>query len=517
MTEAESESLSQVGRAETSVDMPVNSRNRFVVPLLIGLHLLITIFLAFRLNIWVDEAFSLHTTAQGVRYALHQALNFELQAPLYFVLLSVWRKLDSSIFAARLFSVASVALSLRVVASMSRRFWKDLHPGWVVAIVAFNPLTIAVAVDIRLYAQVLLLSALLLVTFYDGYLALVPSRRARIYYILLAIASLYTQYYLGFLLAGNACALLALRRWRPLLQYVVGMVLAGLCFVPMVPFIQYQMSAHTAPIQNPGTMLVVFKAITWRMKFYLLPIGWDFTLEIRSWVLRGCYLAGFIILYRNRKRFTDDVVALWTTTVVIAMCFLVIARLQGETLLQARHTIALFLPVNFAVVSLAMMAGNRRVVHCWVVLVLMFSFTGLYVYSKPMAKPGDWHRVGEYLMAHEKPDQPVLVFHAGAALPLSFYYTGSNVLVPVPRENTFERFDFHDYVLRDEREIIERLKSIPGEHMQIWLVTDEECGFADLSYHCDMVEEFVNKYYTTEETKSFRNSLVRRLKRKEPS
>ena len=116
MSESETESVPGATEPRAESRLLIGSGERLVVPVLILLHLALTLFLAYRLNIWVDEAFSLHTSGRGVGYALHQALHFELQAPLYFVLLSAWRKIDSSIFFARLLSVASVALSLKVIA-----------------------------------------------------------------------------------------------------------------------------------------------------------------------------------------------------------------------------------------------------------------------------------------------------------------------------------------------------------------------------------------------------------------
>lgn len=514
MAETETASLRSATEARADSRSLIGSGEKLVVPALILLHLALTLFLAFRLNIWVDEAFSLHTSERGIGYALRQALHFELQAPLYFVLLSVWRKLDSSIFFARLLSVATVALSLKVIASLSRRLWKDVHPGWIVAVVAFNPVTIGIAVDVRLYAPVLLLSALLLLTFYDGYLAQTTSRRAQIYHVLIAVAALYTQYYTGFLLAGSACALLVLKQWRPLRQYLVGMGFVAVCFTPMLPFIRYQMSAHTAPIHNVESWFEVFKFMTWRMKDYLLALAWDVTLEVRSWVLRLCYVATLFIIFKKRRSLNPEAIAIWTITIVVAFCFLLTARFSGEALLQIRHTVVLFFPINIAAFSIAVLPNKKRLILCWTVIVLVFSLTALYRHYRPMAKSGDWQRVAEYLMTREEPEQTILVFHAGAALPLAHYYDGRNSLVPVPRENTFDRFDFSDYVLRDESEIIQALERTPGGHESIWLVTDEDCGYADLSYHCEILEGYVNKYYTVEESGNFQNSTVRLLHRK---
>ena len=514
MSESETESLRSPTEPRADSSSLIGSGERLVVPVLILLHLALTLFLAFRLNIWVDEAFSLHTSGRGVGYALRQALHFELQAPLYFVLLSAWRKIDSSIFFARLLSVASVALSLKVIANLSKRLWKDIHPGWIVAVVAFNPVTIGAAVDVRLYAPVLLLSALLLLTFYDGYMAHTTSRRAQICHVLLAVAALYTQYYTGFLLIGNACALLVLRQWRPLGQYLVGMMFVAVCFTPMVPFIGYQMSAHTAPIHNAESWFEILKFMTWRMKDYILPPAWDVTLEVRSWFLRLCYVATIVIIYKKRRSLNPEAIAIWTITIVVALCFLLTARFSGEALLQIRHTVVLFFPINIAAFSIAVLPNKKRLITCWAVIVLIFSLTAVYKHYKPLAKSGDWQRVAEYLMNREKPGQTILVFHAGATLPLEYYYNGRNALVPIPRENTFERFDFSDYVLRGESEIIQALERTPGNHEYVWLVTDEDCGFADLSYHCEILEAYVNKYYIVQESWNFQYSTVRLLRRK---
>ncbi len=70
----------------------------------LGANLLVTLPLAWLLNIWQDEAYTLQTTSNGVAYAFHQALSFEQNAPLYFVLISLWRSLGDGIFYLRLFS-----------------------------------------------------------------------------------------------------------------------------------------------------------------------------------------------------------------------------------------------------------------------------------------------------------------------------------------------------------------------------------------------------------------------------
>ena len=73
--------------------------------ILIFLHLAIALPLAFYLNIWVDEASTLYTTQNGFFHSFSTIVfTDEKQAPLYFLLLSLWRKIKRfDIFCAAFF------------------------------------------------------------------------------------------------------------------------------------------------------------------------------------------------------------------------------------------------------------------------------------------------------------------------------------------------------------------------------------------------------------------------------
>ncbi|MBL8208325.1 MAG: glycosyltransferase family 39 protein [Blastocatellia bacterium] len=198
----------------------------WLCPILI-IHLCLTLPLAWKLNLWIDEASSLDTSGKSFLYALRQAFTYELQAPLYFGLLNLWRIPSESIFHARLFSVACTSLMLVLVVGIVRRYFPKLHPAWVVALLAVHPFTIWAATEIRVYALVMLLSAVLMRLFFDGFLAVAPQQHSRWGYFGIALLSLYTYYFLGFLLVAQGCALLVQRRWSELRVLVGGVLLVG--------------------------------------------------------------------------------------------------------------------------------------------------------------------------------------------------------------------------------------------------------------------------------------------------
>jgi hypothetical protein len=489
--------------------------SRSTIILLILLHLGITITLSYLLNIWIDEAFTFHTTGKDLSYAFNQALRFELQPPLYFILLNLWRKLNYSIFFARLFSVLCAGLTLYTVAQLSRRYLREVSPAWIVAAVAFNPFLIWAAVEMRVYALVLLLSALLLLLFFDGFLKDKPQLISRLFYVLVSILALYTQYYLGFLLVANAVALLVLRRWRSLLAYLMGMGVVAICFVPMLSIAHSQTLTFTKPAIESSPFRQSLIRIIWLVREYLLPSGPQSLGFFRRWILRLFFLAIPVVLIKYRHRVTFHRVAIWTILSVSALAFLMILYLAGESALQDRHTALLFLPTilsAFAIITL--IARRRRGLGIALVIALLFNAASLYETYRPLAKNGDWNRVASYIMASEKPGQAVLVFHGGNALPLSYCYKGMNVIVPLPRGDSFETYDVRNYGLKDESEIAAALSSVPGEHQQLWLVTYDQCQSFGVDYNCGLLEGYVDKNYNVVSDKAFYQSRVRLLQQK---
>lgn len=495
--------------------------SRATLVLLIVLHLGLTITLAYLLNIWIDEAFTFHTTGKDLAYAFNQALRFELQPPLYFILLNLWRRLNDSIFFARLFSVLCTGLMLRTVVAVSRRYLPEVSPVWIVAAIAFNPFLIWAAVEMRVYALALLLSALLLLLFFDGFLQDEPSsasrlrRASRLLYVLVSILALYTQYYLGFLLVANAVALLVLRRWRSLTAYLVCMCVAAICFAPMLGVVRSQTLTFTKPAIESSPLRDSLIRIIWLIREYLLPGGWEPLEFFRRWIFRISFLAIPFALIKYRHRVTFHRVAVWTILSVSALAFLLILFLAGESTLQDRHTAMLFLPAIISAFCVLALVTHARVgLGIALAIALFFNAASLFQMYRPLAKNGDWNRVASYIMAAEKPGQAILVFHGGNALPLSYCYKGTNVIVPLPRGDSFETYDVRNYGLRDESEITTALSSTAGGHQQLWLVTYDQCQSFGVDYNCGLLEGYVDRYYSVVSDKTFYQSRVRLLQRK---
>lgn len=490
----------------------------FLVYVIIAFHLCLTIFLAAKLNIWIDEAYTLDTTG-GVLRAFHQAVHFELQPPLYFVLLSVWRKLNGSIFFARLFSIVCIAVSLKLAALLVKRFVPQISPALVVALFAFNPLMIWAAIEARVYALSLLISICLLILFYDGYLCPNRTKSARLLYIAASVCALYTHYYLGFLLVAKFCALALtansdLRR-QLLRDYLLSICVVALCFAPMVFVTLSQVNEHTQTIADAPNLIQSLRDLSSRAQDYLLPAAGDRWIFVRRWLLRLGALALIWSLFKSRaERLTRMHAALAVIVCVVALFFLAVLHLTGEELFQPKHTAALFAPLILgALAFVSALVGKFALRACFVV-VFCFYAAALFNEYKPLAKKGDWRRVGEYISASSERDAPILVFRSEAALPLRYYIAPSR-LVPLPAALRLDRMDLHDFALQDEAQIARAMDERGvANRTYLWLVTDDMRSYLGVDFHRQTLEDYVARNYDVVSAREFYKSEVRLLKRK---
>ncbi len=501
---------------------PTSAPNQSLIrsPILWGLmifSLALTLPLSYLLNIRFDEAFTLNTTSQGVVYAFKQAIKFEQQAPLYFVVLSVWRNPDSSVFFARLFSVICLPIFVWITAETAKRYVRSVNPLLIAAVVAVHQQAIWSALDIRLYSLMLVLSGVLMLLFYDGYLAEKPKSRSRILYVAVAILSLYTQYYLGFQLVAAAAALLALGRWKALSRYFLDMLIVGLFFIPMLFVIIGQVSQVSGQIDAALSTGELVKLIYQSSVPHFMSAEWIGFELLKVWLVRSVVVgvAALFIIKLVRRRFAEDV-ALLAMLIVMLAFFVFTLSVVGTQALQHRHMSILILPLVFVPFSALTIFESKKAVFGWLALILFLNIGSFYSAYRPLAKPGDFIRVANFLRENETPNQPVLVFHSDAKLPLSYYYKGQNQLIALPQENGFDVWDPRNNVLRDEVQIIGLINAQPDNPDRFWLVHDSWCTHGSISFNCQLLEDFVEKYFDIESTQEFFGETSVRLLRRKP-
>ena len=478
------------------------------------MYLPVSIFLAAKLNIWIDEAYSLETTSTSFAHSLHQALHFEDQPPLYFLLLYAWRSLDHSIFFARLFSIVCIGFALVLTNSLSKKYFPSIPSSYVIAGLALNPFLLWAALEIRVYALVILLTVITQLAFLDAYCSGQRSRSARAVFIFACIAGLYTQYYFAFLIIALGL-ILARRRFAALKDYVLDVLVSLVAFSPMLFVLPQQF--QTASINqsvNESLLQGVHQMAQIVLRFVIPASALPRFAPTLIFVLLAM---GFASVGMGSKRWRQD--ANWHVPAVLAVSLFILetATLVGtHQEVTSRYASLMFVPFGLAVYGIFANASpaSRLAVPAWTVLVLLLSASTLCQTYGALAKQGDWQRVASYVTAHEKPHQPVLVFEASAALPLSHYYAGVNALVPIPAPLELRRFNPRDNVLATSAQIDRALSTQKYPIRELWLVRTDYCKWLAIDFGCPVLSSYVNSNFRVERNVPFYGSTVQLLRRK---
>lgn len=479
---------------------------RVLLPL--GLYLAVTVPLAFTLNVWKDDAYTLHTTGSGIGYAFHQSVTFEQNAPLYYVVLAVWRYVNESAVWARLFSVLCGAAAVMAVPGLVRRYAAGIPPQWITLLVALSPALIWSALEVRIFALVIFLSALLLSTFYDAFLSRETSKWGAAAYGTLCVAAAYTQYYLVFLIAAQGVTLLVYRRSR-FRAYVLAVLPLALALLPLQRIIQIETADVTGQYRPPSIMDSVHMMVQALIQYVIPAGGAGHRTAVYAFAFCAAIPAMVAFLRFRESRRVPVIVTMFAAAFII---FVVLTYAAGAWI-GSRHPSSLLLPVTlsiFAAISLIRKPLRMRVAAIWIAALLCLQGAALISTYRSDAKEGDWIRVTAYVKANEKPHQPIFIFEAEDTLPFKYYYRGENHVVGVPREIDFARFDLREFELRSPVQVERVFHNALGSG-HVWLVTSGACSAVGLDFGCNVLEQYVSSCCRVLAERHFYKATIRLL------
>ncbi len=481
----------------------------------LALQIAAMLALAATLGTWHDEEYSLATTSHGVVYAFHRAIDFELQAPFYFVALAALRAFSDSVFFARAPSVLCAVAFTYAMALIARRIAPERDPWVPAALVALNPFTIFAALEIRLYALALLLCALAWLAFYDGFFA-GDDRRARIAFVAIAIVSLYTQYFIGFEFVAFAIGLAALGRWRALRTYLVAGIVLALAFVPMLVVLQAQVSGALGTRDaRPGAFgsIFVHPAID-----FIFPLGYQsVTGAIGHRATTVTVIALLVAIVFGGPRMGRRLVAYVAMAAAVEAIYVILARGLHYDLVVPRHFVALFVPELAAAFALLVSLGSprarlaRRVVVVMLAVAAVASDATTY---RALAKHGDWKRVGAYLTAAARPGDTIAIYEADALPGFERYYRGAARVVPFPRALPTDRYDVEAMLVHSVADAEASLERLPRTG-HVWFVDYGGCDRFD-RLGCNEVRTAIARRERVLQRTEFYENTVLRIARRAP-
>jgi len=455
----------------------------------------VLLYLCKVLNIWLDEAYTLDTTARPLSEVISQSYSFESQPPVYFILLSLWRKISADVFFARLFSLLSIGLAAYFFYKLIRLLSAVEGSKWLVLLFLLNPFIVWAGLEIRLYAFLLLLSTILIYLFLAYY---IKGKNKYLYFFLLtSLVGLYTQYFFAFLIAALVFALLVFKGWKAFFRISLYLVPVVLLFLPNLMFMGDQLGmvqsqkAEFSAVQRIGIVLHSPQNVTFAMDS--LPFQRIIRLGILFLFVAFLGYAYLQAYKKNRNEKTTYFELINFSIVAGITLVAILAALIAVTGIdhQDRY-LTIAVPFFILLFSLFGMHSFLQSRIMYTVLALYFAGILLYNYSSPV-KQYDYKAVAKFVDVHEKPNEPILFYHSVLSLPFSYYYTGKNLIVPLPHEVHYDTSYMNN--IKDTVELNQSIKNIKSTSTSYLLISDlNEDKYKD-NENRKMVNDYFNLHY----------------------
>jgi len=325
-------------------------------------------------SLWFDETYTIHVVHGSLGDLWHRVGATESTPPLFYLLTWAWVHVIGSDGAAAVRTVSALALVAAVplaYAALRRLTGRDAALA-VAALVAVSPLLSWYAVDARAYGLLVLVA--LLTVWACGAAIEQPSRKRLALWALAAAAALWTHWFAGFLILGEALALLWMRRdaWRGVL-FASGAALLAL--VPLLGLLRDQTGDDRASF-------IADTKLTDRVEQFVRQFGSGQNVP-RTW-LEGALLAlglaalaaGTLLTVRRafappRDALADDTGALLPR--------------DGARALLAVALVALLVPLALAAIKLYDRFNVRNVLYLWPLVAALAAPALLRLRAVPLA------------------------------------------------------------------------------------------------------------------------------------
>ena len=298
----------------------------------------------------------------------------------------------------------------------ARAFYQRSPPVWIAAVVATHPILVWAGTEIRVYALIVLLSALLTLAFFDAHWASGRRGTQRILFAALALLCVYTQYYLASLLACFGLVLLVRRDRQSVERYAGDMGVVALLAFPLVLAARMQLGSHQEDFGPPspfgaGTLHLVAT----RLEGYVFSFNkaidearWSLgAIRIARWMYRALVLAVIaapLWSWRRRAAWQSLVrrgrcSSSWPATrCACSFCF----AWRDRSAWESDTRVAIVIPALIAAMSVPAFALGRLAAVLGAAFLIVSNVAAtLLTQVIPLAKDCDCRRVAETLGTRE--------------------------------------------------------------------------------------------------------------------
>jgi hypothetical protein len=356
------------------------------------------LYLCYDINIWDDEVYSLHTSAYNLHNVIRQSYITERQAPFYFILLALWRTVNSGVFFARLLSPLCIALGAFIFYKIVRFVLDKEDSRWLLLVFLLNPYTVWAALEIRLYAFAILLSALLIYTILKYYK---ENRKKYLWwFLILSLIGLYTQYYFSFLIFSIGISVFLFKGFKEFFKLSCYLVIVVLLFIPNL-FIMGKLILVSQTEMIGYSFLGSLKSVLYGPQNLMLGYFVEpFNVEIR-WIIKVAFVLllalSYILVYKQRQKDNGQYFKFINGTIIIVFVLLGLYGVfipVSKIYFGVRHLAVAFplLLLLFTLFKVYPVFYKRMI---YIVIIVFFTFLLIKEYKNPV-KDFDYKSGSQY-------------------------------------------------------------------------------------------------------------------------
>jgi hypothetical protein len=458
----------------------------------------VMLYLSQVLNIWMDEAYTLDTTS--AKYSLsgviHQSYFFESQPPAYFIILWLWRKINDTVFFARVFSLINIGLAAWYFYKILIKITTQQLTKWMLVIFLLNPFVVFIGLEIRLYAFLIFLSAAAIYHYLKYFEE--NSRQHLFIFLGICLLGMYMQYFFAFLITALLLATLVYGGWKKAFYTGLYIIPVVLLFLPNV----FVMKDQLGMVQTLKFELSVpqrISAVLHSPQNLLLSLG---NLIAPQWirhvillVFAGLLLYTYSVAYKKNKTsptaFFKTINFLLLTAIAAIVMMAAFITVTGIDHVDRYFTI--IMPILILSYCLVSIYNYKTTIFLFSAYTVYLAVIFIYNYGSPV-KEYDYKKVAAYIKSKENSNEPLLFYHSTLALPFRYYYKGNNRTVPVPHEVPFDNTYMAN--VKDTAELQQCIESNRMGSPSFLLISDlTEKQYQNNSNRI-MVNNFLNTKYT---------------------
>ncbi|MBT7040534.1 MAG: hypothetical protein HN921_11900, partial [Bacteroidetes bacterium] len=274
-------------------------------PLLVSITILlvISVFHLVKDDLLIDESSSLLTSELSLNKVLHRALFWEEQAPLYYLVLAIWRLVSAHYIFARLLSLIFMLGSFLFMFRIFKKYESSqVLTTLMLILVAVNFNIVYAAVNIRYYSFTILLSVFLLYIFLNHYLNQQPARLSiRILFSIIAIVAISSQYFIGFLLLALGFTVFVKLGFKRFLHYCLDMLPAIFVVFVLLTSILHQMGTYEFLQGDDRSIFTLAKYLFFRFSSYVISFHFLFEINWFKYGMSAIFFSLIVYCFRFYK------------------------------------------------------------------------------------------------------------------------------------------------------------------------------------------------------------------------